>query len=223
MLKRALSFPVLFFGVFFLLIAGLTVGILLFEGQILRAAELDPPATFILSGELTLAGSEPLTLTVAEDLTLPQLARALAVLTAQPLPAGSALPLQPDWAQAVWSTATEIEVSLFTTLKPGSGQELRVLTLPFTNQDTVPHTLPQVALQDELAFMGQEDVTGLEVVGLDALGRVYPAVAVLCGEADLMPGAARACQLVWEVPAAVELAAVELELPARLQYQVSVE
>ena len=193
------------------------------EGRALRAAELDPPAAFTLRGELTLAGSAPLTLTVAEDLTLPQLARALAVLTAQPLPAGSALPLQPDWAQAVWSTATQIEVSLFTTLEPGSGQELRVLTLPFTNQDTVPHTLPQVALQDELAFMGQEDVTGLEVVGLDAQGREYPAVALLCGETDLMPGAVRACQLVWEVPAAVALAAVELELPARLQYQVSAE
>ena len=193
------------------------------ERRTLRAAELDPPAAFTLRGELTLAGSAPLTLTVSEDLTLPQLARALAVLTAQPLPAGSALPLQPDWAQATWSTATQIEVSLFTTLEPGSGQELRVLTLPFTNQDTVPHTLPQVARQDELAFMGQEDVTGLGVVGLDALGRQYPAVAVLCGEADLMPAAARACQLVWEVPAAVELAAVELELPARLQYQIPAE
>ena len=217
MLKRALSFPVLFFGVFCLLIALLTVSILLFEAQTLRAAEADASATYTLSGELTLAGTEPLALAVAEDLTLPQLARALAVLTAQPLPPQSALPLQPDWAQGVWSTASQIEVSLFTTLEPGPGQELRVLTLPFTNQDTVPHTLPQVALQDELAFMGQEDVILLKVTGRDAQDREYPAVAVLCGDTALMPGAARACQLVWEVPAAVELAAVELVLPARLQ------
>ena len=46
---------------------------------------------------------------------------------------------------------------------------------------------------------------------------------MLGGDTAVMPSAARECQLLWELPAAVEMAVVALDLPARLHYAIGAD
>lgn len=172
---------------------------------------------------LTLSGAALGDVALEEPITLARLARALALLGQTPLPPATRLPLRAELDQAVWSTPASVPVDVFTDLAASPGQRLHVLTLPLTNLDTAPRFLPQAGPQDAFAWAREEDVSVLHAVGLDAAGRRFPVVAVLCGEAAVMPGAARACRLVWELPPDVALAAVELELPARLHHVVDRE
>jgi len=204
------------------LAAGLLCGLLLIlgvgtsTGRPARAAAA-PALT------LTLSGAALGDVALEEPITLARLARALALLGQTPLPPATRLPLQAELDQAVWSTPASVPVDVFTDLEAAPGQRLHVLTLPLTNRDTAPRFLPQVGAQDAFAWARAEDVSVLHAVGLDAAGRRFPVVAVLCGEAAVMPGAARPCRLVWELPPGVALAAVELELPARLHHVVDRE
>lgn len=183
-------------------------------GRSVGAATVPEPPVL----KLSLEGILPADLELEADAQLGDVARALAALAAVPLPPGAGLPVAPDLATARWSAETRVPVDLFTELEAAPGHVLRVLTVELENFDDRAHALPHAATDDPFAaFEDAEDLLSLRVVGLDARGRRYPTAAVLCGgDILLLPGGRLPCRMVWQLPAAVELAAVELDLPARL-------
>ena len=184
-------------------------------------AAASEPAPLRLSLELT--GALPEALELEQDVRLADLARALAALAAEPLPPDSALPVVPLADTAAWSTARSLEIDFFTGIEPAPGHTLQVLTVELENRDDRTWDLPHAATDDPLAAFDRDaDRLPLQAVAVDRRGRPHPAAAVLCGEqARLVPGGRLPCRLVWQVPDGLELAAVELVVPARLQLPVA--
>ena len=161
-------------------------------------------------------------LALEADAGLADLAQALATLSATPLPPGSALPVAPVADTAAWSQARALDVDIFTELEASPGHTLRVLTIEVENLDDRTHRLPHAVADDPMTVFGREaDALLLQATGVDGRGRRHPAAAVLCGEqARLVPGGRLPCQLAWQMPYGLELKAVELVVPARLQLPV---
>ena len=189
------------------------------KGSAATSACPPSPEPLELKLALSLEGILPEDLELEADAQLGDVARALAALAAMPLPPSSALPVAPDLETARWSTESRVPVDLWTELEARPGHVLRVLTVEFENFDDRAHALPHAATDDPFAaFEDGDEILPLRVVGLDARGRRHPTAAVLCGgDALLLPGGVLPCRFVWQLPTAVELAAVELDLPARLQ------
>ena len=182
------------------------------------ATTTDKPLTLELA--LSVAGELPIhELELDEDVSLDELVRALAILASVPLPPGSSLPVVPVADTATLSTARSLEIDIFTDLEAAPGHVLRILTVDLENRDNRTHALPHALANDPMAaFDRDNDLLHLQAEGLDEQGRVHPTAAVLCGEnARLVPGGALPCRFVWQLPDNLELAAVELVLPARLQ------
>ena len=171
--------------------------------------------------DLSIAGALPV-LELEDDVRLEDLVRALAALAAVPLPPDSALPVAPAADTAAWSTARSLDVDFFTELEPAPGHALRILTIELENLDHRTWDLPHAVADDPMAAFAREaDSLPLQAVAVDRRGRPHPAAAVLCGpQARLVPGGRLPCRLVWQVPDGIELAAVELVVPARLQLPV---
>ena len=183
-------------------------------------AAASEPVPLRLSLELT--GALPESLELEEDVRLADLVRALAALAAEPLPPDSALPVAPVADTAAWSTVRSLDVDFFTEIAPAPGHTLRVLTIELENLDDHTWNLPHAAADDPLAAFDREaDSLPLQAVAVDRRGRPHPAAAVLCGaRARLVPGGRLPCRLVWQVPDGLELAAVELVVPARLRLPI---
>ena len=205
-------------------LAVLTVVVAAFRiPAMVRAAEAGVAGPLALNLALTVAGELPVhELELEADAGLEDLVRALAALAAVPLPPGSALPVAPVAATGAWSTVGSLNVDLFTDLEANPGHVLQVLMVELENRDDRTHALPHVVADDPMAAFDRDaDRLDLQAVGLDGRGRRHPAAAVLCGEqARLVPGGRLPCRLVWQVPDGLELAAVELVVPARLQLPV---
>ena len=193
-------------------------------GGLVRAAETGDDR-LALDLVLTVTGELPVhELALEADAGLADLARALAALSATPLPPGSALPVSPVADTAAWSQARALDVDVFTELEAAPGHTLRVLTVELENLDERTHRLPHAVADDPMAAFDEADALLLQATGVDARGRRHPAAAVLCGEqARLVPGGRLPCRLVWQVPDGLELQAVELVVPARLQLPVREE
>ena len=178
------------------------------------------PVPLQLSLELT--GVLPEELELEAEVQLADVVRALAALTTVPLPPDSALPVAPVADTAAWSTARALDVDFFTEITPAPGHTLRVLTIELENLDHRTWDLPHAVADDPMAAFDREaDRLPLQAVAMDRRGRPHPAAAVLCGaQARLVPGGRLPCRLVWQVPDGLELAAVELVVPARLRLPV---
>ena len=204
----------------FIVVLGLAVLTNLVRAEETAADRLALKLALTVTGELPVHELE-----LEADTGLADLARALAALSATPLPPDSALLVAPVADTAAWSTARLLDIDVFTELEAVPGHTLQVLTIELENRDDRPHRLPHAVAGDPMAVFDREaDVLLLQAEGLDDRGRRHPAAAVLCGDqARLAPGGRLPCRLAWQVPDGLELKAVELVVPARLQLLVGEE